>query len=372
MSGENTVISGATRTRRDLLAAAAAAPRFRAARLRRFITAALLAVGLPEKDAAICADLMVRADLQGADGHGIFRLPQYVRRIKGGAVNVKPRVRVAREAAGMALVDGDNGMGHVVMSFAARTAIRKAKSAGAAWVGVKNSNHAGPASLYAAMPLEHDMIGLYIAVGNANHMAPWGGIDLLLSTNPIAIAVPGREGPVVLDMATTVAAYGKVKTAAQRGDTMPEGWMIDHTGRPLTDPKRSGEGLLVPIGGYKGYGLALMFGLLAGTLNGAAMGSETIDFNADDVSATNTGHAIVALSISRFGKVAEFKRRVDKVVRELRGSRHMPGVERIWLPGEQSRAKFEERSRLGVPLPEPLRASLDKLAGELKIAALKA
>ncbi|HEX9192791.1 MAG TPA: Ldh family oxidoreductase, partial [Burkholderiales bacterium] len=110
----------------------------------------------------------------------------------------------------------------------------------------------------------------------------------------------------------------------------------------------------------------------AGTLNGAAMGSETVDFNADDTTPTNTGHAIVALSISRFGKVAEFKRRVDKVVRELRGSRHMPGVERIWLPGEQSRAKFEERSRLGVPLPEPLRASLDKLAGELKIAALKA
>jgi LDH2 family malate/lactate/ureidoglycolate dehydrogenase len=202
-------------------------------------------------------------------------------------------------------------------------------------------------------------------------MAPWGGIDLLLSTNPIAIAVPGgREGPVVLDMATTVAAYGKVKTAAQRGEAMPEGWMIDHAGKPLTDPKRSGEGLLMPIGGYKGYGLALMFGLLAGTLNGAAVGGETVDFNADDTTPTNTGHAIVALAISRFGKVAEFKRRVDKLARELRGSRRMPGVERIWLPGEQSRAKFAERSKLGVPVPESLRASLAKLAGELGIAAL--
>jgi len=345
--------------------------RLPAARLRRFIGDALLAVGLPRKDAATCAELMVRADLHGADGHGIFRLPQYVRRIKGGAVNVKPKVRIAREAAGMALVDGDNGMGHVVMSFAARTAIRKARTAGAAWIGVKNSNHAGPASLYAAMPLEHDMIGLYLAVGNANHMAPWGGIDLLLSTNPIAIAVPGhKEGPVVLDMATTVAAYGKVKTAAQRGETMPEGWMIDHAGRPLTDPRRSSEGLLMPIGGYKGYGLALMFGLLAGTLNGAAVGSETIDFNADDVTPTNTGHAIVALAISRFGKVAEFKRRVDSLARELRASRKMVGVERIWLPGEQSRVKFAERSRLGVPIPGALRASLAKLAGDLGIPAL--
>jgi len=348
-----------------------ASQRLPAAHLKRFTADALLAVGLPVKDAATCAELMARADLQGADGHGIFRLPQYVRRIKGGAVNVKPKVKVAREAAGMALVDGDNGMGHVVMSFAAKTAIAKAGTAGVAWVGVNRSNHAGPASLYAAMALEHDMVGLYLAVGNANHMAPWGGIDLLLSTNPIAVAAPGNETTIVLDMATTVAAYGKVKTAVQRGETLPEGWMIDHQGRPLTDPKRADQGLLLPIGGYKGYGLALVFGLLAGTLNGAAMGSETVDFNADDVTPTNTGHAIVAISIAAFGEVDEFKRRVDKLAREIRRSRPMPGVGRIWLPGEQSRAKLEERSKLGIPIPEPLRTSLDKLARELKIKALE-
>jgi LDH2 family malate/lactate/ureidoglycolate dehydrogenase len=315
---------------------------------------------------------MVRADLLGADGHGIFRLPQYVRRIKGGAVNVSPKVDIAREAAGMALVDGDNGMGHVVMSFATKTAIEKAKSVGAAWVGVRNSNHAGPASLYASMPLEHDMVGLYLAVGNANHMAPWGGIDLLLSTNPIAVAVPGHDGSIVLDMATSVAAYGKVKTAAQRGETIPEGWMIDRQGKPLTDPKRADEGMLVPIGGYKGYGLALVFGLLAGTLNGAAMGSDTVDFNADDTTPTNTGHAIIALSIAAFGEVDDFKRRVDKIAREIRRSKPLPGVARVWLPGDQSRVKLEERSRLGIPIPPALRESLDKLAGELKIAALGA
>jgi LDH2 family malate/lactate/ureidoglycolate dehydrogenase len=350
----------------------AVAGRIPSARLVRFAAEAFVAVGLPPKDAATCAQLMARADLQGADGHGIFRLPQYIRRIQGGAVNVKPKVQVAREAPGMALVDGDNGMGHVVMSFAAKTAIDKAKTAGVAWVGVSRSNHAGPASLYAAMPLEHGMIGLYFAVGNANHMAPWGGIDLLLSTNPVAVAVPATEGAIVLDMATSVAAYGKVKTAAQRGESMPEGWMIDHQGRPLTDPKRAAEGLLVPIGGYKGYGLALVIGLLAGSLNGAAMGSETIDFNADDATPTNTGHALVAISIAAFGEVDDFMRRVDKLVREIRRSRRMPGVDRVWLPGEQSRAKLEERSRLGVPVPAALRASLDTLAQELKIKPLEA
>src|SRR5437667_12748627 len=144
---------------------------------------------------------------------------------------------------------------------------------------------------------------------------------------PMAFAIPAlEEPPIILDMATTVAAYGQVKTKAQRGEQLPEGWMIDAFGRPLTDPKRAEEGFLLPIGGYKGYGLALIFGLLAGTLNGAAMGSETVDFNADDVTPTNTGHAIVAISIAAFGEVDEFKRRVDKLAREIRRSKPMPGV----------------------------------------------
>ena len=345
--------------------------RFARARLESFIAAALCGVGLPAADAATCASLMTQADLNGADGHGIFRLPQYVRRIKAGAVNVAPKVRIEREMAGMALVDGDNGMGHVVMQFATQTAIAKAKTAGIAWVGVHHSNHAGPASLYAAMPLAEDMIGLYLAVGNANHMAPWGGIDMLLSTNPIAVAVPGlEEGPIVLDMATTVAAYGKVKTKAQRGEMMPEGWMIDRQGRPLTDPKKSEDGMLLPIGGYKGYGLSLVFGLLAGTLNGAALGSRTVDFNNDDTSVTDTGHTIVAISLAAFGEIEAIKRDVDRVVRELRASRRLPGVDRVWLPGEQSQAKRIERERDGVPLPAALLSGLNKLAAELGIAPL--
>src|ERR1700752_972911 len=198
--------------------------RVKAEKLEDFTARAFQAVGIAARDARRIAELMVSADLQGSEGHGIFRLPQYIRRIKGGAVNIKPDIRVTREAAGMALVDGDNGMGHLVMRFATDRAIAKARTAGVAWVGVKRSNHAGPASLYASMPLEHDMVGLYLAVGNANHLPPWGGLDMLLSTNPIAVAVPaGAEAPVVLDMATTGAAYGKVKAKAQRGEAMPVG-----------------------------------------------------------------------------------------------------------------------------------------------------
>ena len=342
-----------------------------AATLEKFVARAFEAVGISAPEASIIAELMVRADVQGSEGHGVFRLPQYIRRIKGGAVNLKPKIRVAREAAGMALVDGDNGMGHLVMRFATERAIEKARQAGVAWVGVKWSNHAGPASLYASMPLAHDMIGLYLAVGNANHLPAWGGLDMLLSTNPIAVAIPAGEEPaIVLDMATTVAAYGKVKTKAQRGETMPEGWMMDRQGQPLTDPRRANEGFLLPIGGYKGYGLALIFGLLAGTLNGAAMGRDVVDFNADDTTPTNTGHAIVAINVEAFQPAAEFKQSVDALIRDLRKSERLPGVARIRLPGDGSRAAREDRLRNGIALSSPLAASLAKLAAELKIAPL--
>jgi len=353
------------------MADTATALRVSAQKLEDFTARALQAVGISALESRSIAALMTRADLQGSDGHGVFRLPQYIRRIKGGAVNVKPDIRVVREAAGMALVDGDNGMGHLVMRFATGKAIEKAKSAGVAWAGVKWSNHAGPASLYAGMPLEHDMAGLYLAVGNANHLPPWGGLDMLLSTNPIAVAVPaGEEPPIVLDMATTVAAYGKVKTKAQRGETMPEGWMMDRQGRPLTDPKRANEGFLLPIGGYKGYGLALIFGLLAGTLNGAAMGKDVVDFNADDTTPTNTGHVIVAINVEAFQPVADFKKSVDALIRDIRASQRLPGVDRIRLPGEGSRAARADRMKNGIPLSAPLAASLNQLAGELRIPPL--
>jgi LDH2 family malate/lactate/ureidoglycolate dehydrogenase len=341
-------------------------PRFSAPTLREFVERAFIAVGMPDVDATAVAELMVSADLGGSESHGVFRLPHYVRRIRAGGINLHPNIRVERERDGMALVDGDNAMGHLVMKFAADKAIAKARQSGVAWVGVHHGNHAGPASLYARMPMAHDMIGLYLAVGNANHLPPWGGIDLLLSTNPIAVAVPALDEPaIVLDMASTVAAYGKVKTKAQRGEPLPLGWMIDRMGKPLTDPARVDDGFLLPIGGYKGYGLALMFGLLAGTLNGAANGPDTIDFNKDDRTPTNTGQAIVAISLDAFGDVVAFKRRVDALIRALRNSHRLPDVDRIWLPGEQSHAKRVAYERDGIPIPPRLVQVLNALADDL-------
>jgi L-2-hydroxycarboxylate dehydrogenase (NAD+) len=340
--------------------------------ITELIADALATSGLPAGDAAKVAELMTEADLTGADAHGVFRLPQYVRRLKAGGVNPRPDIRVTKTAPATAMVDGDNGMGHLVMARAAETAIELAQATGIAWVGARRSNHAGAAGVYAALPLAHGMIGIYSVVASANHMAMWGGAETLLGTNPLAVAIPaGEEAPVVLDIATTVVSYGTVKNYRLQGKTMPEGWMVSRChGGPLTDPANSAEGLLLPIGGYKGSGLALVLGMLAGTLNGAAFGRDVIDFNYDDDSACDTGHFIIALDVARFTPVETFATEVDRHMRDLRSSQRLPGVDAIRLPGEQRRQRREDRLRNGVPVLPGLRAQLDKLADELRVKRL--
>lgn len=252
------------------------------------------------------------------------------------------------------------------MTFATELTIRKATQTGLAWLGIRNSNHAGPAAVYSTMPVAHDMIGMYMTVANANHMAPWGGVELILGTNPISLAIPaGEEPPIALDMATTVSSYGKIKLAAQKGESIPVGWMVDRQGQPLTDPKRSEEGLLLPIGGYKGYGLNVVIGMLAGVLNGAAFGRDVVDFNKDLATPNNGGHMIFAMRVDNFRPVDEFKREMDRVIREIRDSKRMEGADRIWLPGEMEYLKVQERRRHGVPVAVSTVDQLRRLADEL-------
>jgi L-2-hydroxycarboxylate dehydrogenase (NAD+) len=339
-------------------------------KLRSFIAAALQSGGLAGPDAETVARLMIQADLLGAEGHGIFRLPRYMARLRAGGFNTRPDIKVIAGKGGLALIDGDNAMGHLVMERAARLAVDLAREHGIAWIGTRRSNHAGAAGVYATMVAEQGLAGLYLAVGNANHMAPWGGREMLLSTNPIAVAIPADDHPVLLDMATTVAAYGKVKLAAQRGQTMPEGWMIDVEGNPLTDPTLAGNGSLLPIGGPKGFGLSLVFGLLAGTLNGAAFGRDVIDFNADDQSMTNTGQAILALDLSVLGDPAALQAAVTEVCDEIRHSPLRPGFDAIRIPGDRSLGGRAERIAAGIPLSPGLLAQLDQVASDCALSPL--
>ncbi len=339
----------------------------------RFIMTALGAVGLSTADAKAVAELMILTDRRGTDTHGIARLPTYAQRLKSGAINPAPKIRIIEEAPATALIDGDNGMGHLVMSYAAQLAIAKAKQNGIAWVGARMSNHAGAAAPYAMMPLAHDMIGLYLAVAEFNHMPPWGGFEPLLGTNPIAIAIPAQdEPPIVHDIATTVASNGRIGAAVEAGEAFPEGWMIDRQGNPITDPKRASDGLVLPIGGYKGYGLSLVFALMGGLLNGAPVGRDAGDPKGPPKKPpSNTGQAIMALDIARFGPPERFKRGVDKFIREIRGSAPLPGQESVRYPGERGHERYIASGRSGIPLRPPVRAALDKLAANLGIEKLK-
>jgi LDH2 family malate/lactate/ureidoglycolate dehydrogenase len=338
-------------------------------RLERFAASVLSALGVPPDDAALTAKRMIAADLRGMHGHGVYRLPPYCRRIEAGGYNLTPDVRLVRETPVSAVVDGDNGLGQVVVSFAVEQAIRKAKQSGLAWIGVRGSNHAGAGGVYAALALPYDLIGMYMAIGNANHMPPWGGVDLLLSTNPIAFAIPaGEEPPIVLDIATTEASYGKVKVFAQRGEPLPVGWMANRTGRPLTDPQRIHEGFLLPIGGYKGYGLNVVIGALAGVLNTAAFGSAVIDFNADFKTPTNSGQVVFMMRPDLFRDLGEFKAEMDARIREIRSSTPMPGAEPIRLPGEMALVRERRMRREGIPVARPVLAQLRELALRLKLA----
>ncbi|MBV9555950.1 MAG: Ldh family oxidoreductase, partial [Pseudolabrys sp.] len=225
---------------------------------------------------------------------------------------------------------------------------------------------------YAALPLHQQMIGIYSAVANANHMPLAGGAEPLLGTNPLAIAIPaGEEAPVVLDIATSIVSYGTIKNHRLQNKSLQEGWMVDpKTGEAVLDAQKSMEALLLPMAGYKGAGLALMLGLLGGTLNGALFGRDCVDFNLEPDKVTNTGQFIVALDVKRFQPYAQFTAEVDRHIRELRNSKALPGQGAVRLPGEQRAKRRDERLREGLQLPPELITQLDKLAADLGITPL--
>jgi L-2-hydroxycarboxylate dehydrogenase (NAD+) len=345
-----------------------------AAAIQSFMTDTFCACGLPAADAAVTAGAMLDADLSGADAHGVFRLPSYVRALQRGHINARPDVRIVERGPATALVDGDNGMGHLVMTYVANKAVEIARETGLAWVGARRSNHAGAASTYAAIPLAHGMVGMYSAVSGSNFMAPWGGAEPLLGTNPIAVAIPaGQEAPVVLDIATSVASNGSIRSYALEGKPMPEGWVMSREdGSPITDGRRLAEGMFVPVGGYKGSGLALVLGLLAGPLNRAAFGRDIKDVNSEQASETNTGQFVIALDVARFLPLDQFGAEVDRHMRDLGASARLPGVDEIRIPGQGRQARRADRLQNGVPLSAALIKQLDEVAGSLGIAALTA
>src|SRR5262245_13393813 len=350
------------------------ARRYPIAAMLAFARDALAACGVPDNDAAVAAKQMIEADLTGFDAHGIFRLAAYCKTLKTGRVKAKADIKVLQRSAATALVDGDDGIGHLVLTFATNLAMELAKQSGVGWVGVRNSNHAGAAGIYPEMCAAQGMIGIYAAVSTVNHMGPWGGAEPMIGTNPIAVGIPaGKGAPVLLDIATSVSSFGTIRQRQVTGEPLERGWVVhSKTGEPILDPKQVGEGVLLPIGGHKGAGLALIIGLLAGVLNGAAFGRDIVDFLGPGSQPTNTGQFVVALDVSRFIAPQVFAAEMDRHLNDLRSSPTLPGFDSIRLPGEDRRKRRADRSANGVGLPASLIKQLDELAANLKIEPLGA
>jgi len=319
--------------------------------------------GMQEGDAHLLADSLVEADLGGTHSHGILRVPEYVKKLTRNGVDPRGRPRVARDEGACLVIDGDNSMGQIGLHYAMEQAIERARTTGVAVAAIRGSNHCGAMAYYARQALAAEMIGM--ATTNAlPTMAPWGGSERIVGINPVAYAIPaGEERPIVYDAAFAGSSHGKLRIYRQKGLTLPEGWALDWEGRPTTDPAAAIEGLLMPIGGFKGVSLAMIMGIFSSLLSGAAYGSELGDM-ARGPRPGQDGHFCMALRISAFEDPARFKARVDGVIRQIHACRRAPGVERIYVPGEIEALKREAYLVEGIPLNRTELADLRATARE--------
>ena len=342
--------------------------RFPKAELDSLVTALFERYGMRAADAALLADTLVTADLRGCHSHGLLRVPEYVKKLTGGGVDPKGRPRVVSERAAALVVNGGNSMGQIGAALAMRKAIEKAAETGVAFAAVRGSNHCGAMAYFAMLALERDMIGL-CATNALPTMAPWGGTGKILGINPLAVAIPAaQETPIVLDAAFSGSSHGKIRVYHQKGLPIPDGWAFDALGKPTTDAAAAIDGLLQPSGGYKGTGLAIVFGILSAVLSEASYGTELGNM-VEGARPGRDGHFMMALNIEAFTNVKRFKAEIDWIVRQIHESPLAPGCGRIYSPGELEAETAARYAAEGIPLNA---ATIRALAGAARSLNLNA
>ena len=334
--------------------------------LREFCARVFMHFGVPKDQATQAADVLAAADLRGIDSHGVARMSSYVGVLSEGLINPKPEIKVVRSTPSTATVDGDNGLGLVVGPRANQMAIEMAEKAGSGWISVRNTNHYGIAGYYVLKAAERDMIG-WAMTNSSALVAPLWGTERMLGTNPIAIAFPGKqEPPIVIDMATCTAAYGKIEIALRKGEKIPTGWAIDNRGRVTNEPADVlAGGALLPLGsdrergGHKGYGFGMMVDLLSGALSGANWGPFAPPFALRQTIPTRSvgkgiGHFFGAMRVDGFIDSDSFKSQVDEYIRVFRATKPAPGTSGPLIPGDPEREAEGIRRKSGVPLVLPV------------------
>lgn len=337
--------------------------------LREFCVEALRRCDVPDEHARLTADVLVTTDASGVFTHGTKALRGYVRRLRAGGIKANVSPSVVKDGPAWSIVDGHSGLGMVTSIFAMNLAIEKAKTAGLAYVGVRNSCHFGAAGYYANMAAKADMIGMAMA-NDYPSMAVLGAKKAVLGTNPFAYAVPAGEGPTIcLDIASSTVAGGKVRIAQMHNEKTPDTWMVDTNGVPTTDPfLYPHAAFLLPFAGHKGYGIAMMIENLAGVLTGTGAMYDLNNWVDHDPSlATHHGGAFLAFNVAAMMPIDAFKKRVDQLIRDIHETPKADGVERLYVPGEIEWYARREAAANGITLPEDVVESLQGLAGDVDV-----
>ncbi|WP_063730830.1 Ldh family oxidoreductase [Streptomyces sp. RTd22] len=332
-----------------------------AAALRRFATAATEALGVPPEDARLLADTLVTAELWGHPSHGMLRLPWYLRRVESGATAPVARPETVVDNGAVLVIDGHHGLGQVLTHRATALGVERARRHGVSTVAVRNSGHFGTAAYFTRQAAEQGCVAL-LATNASPAMAPWGGREKRVGTNPWSIAAPGgRYGTVVMDIANTAVARGKIYHAKERGDPIPEGWAADADGVPTTDARRAVEGLILPMAGHKGYAISFMFDVLAGVLTGSASGSAVVGPYSPH-GRSGAGHLLICIDIRSMTAPEDFERHIERLVEETKATPTAPGTEEIFVPGEPEARTAERLRTEGITLADDTWQSLVRIA----------
>lgn len=313
------------------------------------VTAIFERCGMTPVNAHLLADSLVMADIRGVHSHGVLRVPEYVQKLTGKGVDPHGAPRIVGGRGAALVIDGANSMGQIACDFAMREAIDRAAEFGIAAAAIRGSNHCGALFYFAMQASQRGMIGM-LTTNALPTMAPWGGRGKILGINPLAVAIPaGEEPPIVFDGAFSASSHGKIRVYRQKGQKLPEGWAFDAQGHPTTDPVAAISGLLQPIGGFKGTGLAIVSGIFASLLSGAAFGTELGDMDRGPHPGLD-GQFAMAIDVSAFEDVTKFRSRVDELVRQIRASAPAPGYKRCYSPGELEHETETLYRREGIPL----------------------
>jgi LDH2 family malate/lactate/ureidoglycolate dehydrogenase len=336
-------------------------------RLLDFAAAVYGRAGMPEVDARLAADTLVQADLWGHQSHGVMRLSWYYARLKAGVCEPVANPELIVNAGAIAVLDGRDGMGQVLAARATEEAIARAKSHGIGAVALRNSNHFGTAMYFTLMAAREGCVG-FLSTNASPAMAPWGGRKKTVGTNPWSWAAPaGSHAPMVLDIANTGVARGKIYLAKQRGLPIPEGWAINAAGAPTTDPSEAIDGIILPMAQHKGYAIAVIMDMLSGVLTGSAFGTG-VHGPYQTEHRSGAGQLMIALNVAAMQPLAEFGARMDSYITELKSVPLAQGFDEVVYPGEIE-ARNDVRNRAeGIQLPHDTLADLQKLADELGLA----